>query len=92
MRYHSGTAQNGWNVTAMAYKGDWNATDQIPQRAISSGRLGRYDGVDNTDGGNARRYSLSGAWRRSAGGDIRVIRGIMAAAESGKAHEFGKFD
>ncbi len=24
--------------------------------------------------------------------DIRVIRGIMAAAESGKPHEFGKFD
>ena len=68
LRYHGGTAQNGWNVTAMAYKGDWNATDQIPQRAISSGQLGRFDGFDNTDGGDARRYSLSGAWRRSAGG------------------------
>ncbi len=70
LRYHGGTAQNGWNITAMAYKGDWNSTDQIPQRAISSGQLGRYDGVDNTDGGNARRYSLSGAWRRSAGGEV----------------------
>ncbi len=68
LSYHSGRAQNGWNVTAMAYKGNWNATGQIPQRAISSGRLSRYDGVDNTDGGNASRYSLSGAWRHSAAG------------------------
>jgi outer membrane receptor protein involved in Fe transport len=65
LRYSRGYANNGWSITAMAYRGRWNATDQIPLRALEDGSLGRFDGVDNTDGGNARRYSLSGIWRRT---------------------------
>ena len=66
LRYSRGFANNGWSVTAMAYRGKWNATDQIPLRAVESGTLGRFDTIDDTDGGNARRYSLSGIWRRTA--------------------------
>jgi outer membrane cobalamin receptor len=66
LRYSRGYANNGWNVTAMAYQGRWNSTDQIPQRAVDSGQIGRYDALDPTDGGEARRYSLSGTWRRTA--------------------------
>ncbi|WP_446728921.1 TonB-dependent receptor [Pseudoduganella sp. OTU4001] len=65
LRYSAGFANNGYTVTAMAYRGAWNATDQIPQRAVDSGLLGRFDGLDLTDGGQARRYSLSAAWARS---------------------------
>jgi outer membrane cobalamin receptor len=65
LRYSWGTLGNGGNVTAMAYRASWNATDQIPQRAVASGALGRFDAIDLTDGGEARRYSLSGAWRRA---------------------------
>lgn len=65
LRYSQGYANNGFNLTAMAYRADWNATDQIPLRAVRQGLLGRYDGVDNTDGGKAHRTSLSGAWQRS---------------------------
>ena len=65
LRYSRGFANNGWSVTAMAYRGRWNATDQIPLRAVQDGSLGRYDAIDDTDGGNARRYSLSGIWRQT---------------------------
>jgi len=65
LRYSSGFANNGYTITAMAYRGAWNATDQIPQRAVDSGLLGRFDGIDLTDGGQARRFSLSAAWARS---------------------------
>jgi len=65
LRYSEGFANNGFTVTAMAYRGAWNATDQIPQRAVDSGSLGRFDGIDLTDGGQARRFSLSAAWARS---------------------------
>ncbi len=65
LRYSAGFANNGYAITAMAYRGKWNATDQIPQRAVESGSLGRFDGIDPTDGGQARRYSLSAAWARS---------------------------
>ena len=67
LRYSQGTEANGFNVTAMAYSAKWHATDQIPLRAVQAGNLGRFDAVDQTDGGQASRYSLSGAWKKSAG-------------------------
>lgn len=65
LRYSEGDAANGFNVSAMGYSAKWNATDQIPKRALDSRQLGRFDGIDPSDGGEAHRYSLSGAWRRS---------------------------
>jgi hypothetical protein len=65
LRYSQGYANNGFSVSAMAYRAAWNATDQIPQRAVDSGRLGRFDTLDPSDGGMARRYSLFGVWRRT---------------------------
>ena len=65
LRYSEGYANNGFNVTAMAYDASWNATDQIPLRAVQDGTLGRFDAIDASDGGKAQRYSLSGAWRRT---------------------------
>ncbi len=66
LRYSQGYANNGFSVSAMAYRAAWNATDQIPQRAVDGGQLGRFDTLDPDDGGMARRYSLSGVWRRTA--------------------------
>ena len=65
LRYSQGAQDNGFNLTLMAYEASWHATDQIPQRAVDAGSLGRFDGVDQSDGGQASRYSLSGEWRRS---------------------------
>ncbi len=65
LRYSEGTEANGFNITAMAYSARWNSTDQIPLRAVKSGLLGRFAAIDNTDGGQASRYSLSGAWNSS---------------------------
>jgi outer membrane receptor protein involved in Fe transport len=66
LRYSEGTEANGFNVSLMAYKAHWNATDQIPQRALDEGLLqSRFDAIDTTDGGDAHRYSLSGAWIRT---------------------------
>jgi outer membrane cobalamin receptor len=67
LRYSEGYANNGFSLTAMAYRGQWNATDQIPQRAVDAGTLGRFDTIDDSDGGEAHRVSLSGVWRRTAG-------------------------
>ena len=66
LRYSEGYANNGFNLSAMAYRADWNASDQIPRRAVEQGLIGRFDTIDPGDGGRAHRYSLSGAWRRSA--------------------------
>ena len=67
LRYSQGTESNGFNVTLMAYSARWHATDQIPQRAVNNGNLGRFDAIDQTDGGKSSRYSISGGWRQSSG-------------------------
>ena len=65
LRYSRGTDESGFNVTAMAYNGTYNATDQIPKRAVDAGTLNRFSAIDPTDGGKVHRYSLSAAWHSS---------------------------
>lgn len=75
VRYSQGTATDGVSVTAMAYANKWNSTDQVPQRAIDSGLLGRFGSEDPSDGGNTNRFALSarvaqsddvGSWKANA--------------------------
>jgi hypothetical protein len=66
VRYTSGSPQNGFGLTAMAYDARWNATDQVPQRAIDDGLIPRFGHVDGTDGGGSSRYSGSFDWQRTA--------------------------
>jgi outer membrane receptor protein involved in Fe transport len=66
LKYSRSDARRDWSVTAMAYDNEWNATDQIPQRAVESGRIGRFGTIDPTDGGESHRYSLSFKWLQRA--------------------------
>jgi hypothetical protein len=79
LRYSEGYANNGFNVSLMAYKADWNSTDQIPLRAVQDGQIGRNDAIDNTDGGKAHRYSLSGAWRRTTDDSASRVNAYIIA-------------
>ena len=78
LRYAQGDKANGWHLTGMAYQADWNATDQIPLRAVQRGQLGRFDSVDPSDGGQAQRYSLSGAWRSSTASASTEVNAYLA--------------
>ena len=51
------------DITAIGYDGRWNSTDQVPERAITDGRLPRFGAVDPSDGGASHRYSLSGEFQ-----------------------------
>jgi outer membrane receptor protein involved in Fe transport len=75
LRYTQGTALDGFSITGMAYSNKWNSTDQVPQRAITSGQIGLYGEEDPTDGGNTNRFALSariagtddaGSWKANA--------------------------
>jgi outer membrane receptor protein involved in Fe transport len=75
VRYSQGTATDGVSVTGMAYANKWNSTDQVPQRAITSGLLDRFGAEDPSDGGNSNRFALSarvaqsddaGSWKANA--------------------------
>ena len=59
VRYSQGTALEGFSITGMAYNNRWTSTDQVAQRAIDQGIIGRFGTLDPTDGGRSSRYSLS---------------------------------
>ncbi len=75
LRYNQGTATDGVSITGTAYSNKWSSTDQIPQRAINSGLIGRFGSEDTSDGGNSNRFALSaraaqrdeaGSWKANA--------------------------
>ena len=81
LRYSQGSDANGFNLTAMAYEAQWRSTDQIPQRAVDAGTLGRFDAIDPTDGGRASRYSLSGNWRQLAGNTSTQLNAYVVRSQ-----------
>ncbi|RAI59978.1 TonB-dependent receptor [Roseicella frigidaeris] len=72
LRYSQGTELDGVSLTGMAYAGRWHSTDQVAARAFSEGLIDRFGTLDPTDGGRARRASLSGRWART--GDYGTTR------------------
>ena len=65
LRYSVGDSANGWSITGMGYKGDWDATDQIARTALAQPGFGQFDSLDTTTGGNSQRYSLAAEWHRA---------------------------
>ena len=59
VRYRRGTDQDFFTLTGMVYDGKWNATDQVPERAITEGLIGRFGSLNPSDGGQSKRWSLS---------------------------------
>ena len=61
LRYSQDSGSTKFNVTAMGYGGNWNSTDQIPQRGVTSGFVPRLGAIDPSSGGESHRFSLSSA-------------------------------
>jgi hypothetical protein len=74
LRFSQGDQQNGFSLTAMAYSGRWNSTDQVPERAIASGLIDRFGYIDPTDTGSTHRYTLAGEWRKSTGAGLTLVK------------------
>ncbi len=70
LRYSTANDSSRSSLTAMAYSAAWNSTDQIPQRAVDQGLIGRFGALDPTDGGSTERYSLSYQTERKAASGI----------------------
>jgi hypothetical protein len=67
LRYSRSSASDDFNVTLLGYDGRWSSSDQIPQRLVTGGVIGRYGLVDPSDGGSTYRYALSAQLEHHAG-------------------------
>ena len=58
-RYHyklSGSQE--LNITASHFQSKWDASGQVPQRAIDQGLIDRFGAIDDTEGGQTSRTNL----------------------------------
>jgi outer membrane receptor protein involved in Fe transport len=67
MRYTRAIGDGKLSLDGMVYVGNWFATDQIPQRAVTEGIIDRFGSLDKTTGGSSHRYSLSANWQQPVG-------------------------
>jgi len=74
LRYSQGDNTNGLSITAMGYRGKWNATEASPERAIDEGLIDRFGSIDPTDGGRTYRYSVGGEWQHSSGNVLNKVQ------------------
>ncbi|MBC7827161.1 MAG: TonB-dependent receptor [Chitinophagaceae bacterium] len=60
LKYH-GSISNAstLSATVTGFTSKWNASGQIPDRAVESGTVGFYGAIDNTEGGETSRYNAN---------------------------------
>jgi hypothetical protein len=57
--YALDTGRGRSRFSFMGYDGSWDATDQIPERAVEAGLISRFGAIDPTLGGQTERFSLT---------------------------------
>ncbi|MBA2745317.1 MAG: TonB-dependent receptor [Flavisolibacter sp.] len=60
LKYHGSISNNSTLTTTLTgFTSQWNASGQIPDRAVESGMVGFYGAIDDTEGGKTSRYNAS---------------------------------
>ncbi len=68
LRYHWDHGRDDYTLTASGYWAPfWHSTDQVAERAIDEGLIGRFGAIDPSDGGKTGRAALSFDWVRNDG-------------------------
>jgi outer membrane cobalamin receptor len=72
LTYSHGADASGFSVTARAYHGKWDSSDQIAENAVPL--VGFFGTLNPTDGGNSQRYSLQAEWhRQNANSETKIM-------------------
>uniref|UniRef100_UPI004047E51C TonB-dependent receptor n=3 Tax=Roseivirga sp. TaxID=1964215 RepID=UPI004047E51C len=60
LKFHQRVAENkNIEISASSFTSSWNASGQIPLRAIESGQITRFEAIDDTEGGETGRTNLN---------------------------------
>ncbi len=55
-------SNNSIQISLSGFRSKWNASGQIPSRAVQEGIVGFYGAIDNTEGGTTSRYNANIEW------------------------------
>lgn len=59
-KYHLSINNNTQLIASLsAFKSNWDASGQIPERAVADGSIDRFGSIDPTEGGNTERYNAN---------------------------------
>ncbi|MGB5981481.1 MAG: TonB-dependent receptor [Nonlabens sp.] len=61
---HTTTSGNVLNLSLSHFDSEWDASGQIPQRAVDRGLISRFGAIDDTEGGTTSRTSLNLNYRQ----------------------------
>jgi outer membrane receptor protein involved in Fe transport len=56
-------------AAASGFSSRWDASGQVPERAVRQGLISRFGSIDPSEGGGTSRYDLSLALRSASGGE-----------------------
>jgi outer membrane receptor protein involved in Fe transport len=59
VKYAQGTPDHGWSLAVTGYHASWNATDQVPERAIAERLISRWGTIDPALGGRTTRLGIT---------------------------------
>ncbi|UXI69484.1 TonB-dependent receptor [Tahibacter amnicola] len=74
-KFRQGNADTRWGIAYLGYRNRWASSDQVPLRAVESGRIGRFGQIDPDLGGDTSRHTLvadvthatdTGEWQANA--------------------------
>ena len=51
-------------IAASTFDSKWNASGQVPDRAVKAGLINRYGSLDNTEGGNTSRTNVTAKFNK----------------------------
>jgi len=62
------------SVSASAFRSNWTASGQIPNRAVANGSIGRFGALDSTEGGITSRYNLNLQFSQSSDNNRNIFK------------------
>ncbi|MBX3256266.1 MAG: TonB-dependent receptor [Chitinophagaceae bacterium] len=72
LKYHTQIGKRSSLTSYISgFTSGWNASGQIPGRAIASGLIGWYGAIDNTEGGKTSRYNVNNTFTTNFNNGIR---------------------
>ncbi len=69
---HLFSSSSRLTIAANHFQSTWNASGQIPERAVASGLIGRFGSIDDTEGGTTSRTSINLGFSKAFENDIAL--------------------